>query len=829
MKSVYYIVIINIIVNFPVLALSETLLYDNFEDYRPGSGAYPMWIPESGDWTVTDKGFQGTNCKGYYIAQGAKTGSAAWTDYTISLRMKLVSRGNDWRDGPWIGFRYKDSYNAYTLGFYNQVTALHKVSNGKMTDDKTVMASTNKTITDNEWHYVVITISGNTITVNLDGNSILSVIDKGWNDSPPLLSGGIVLSARKYKESEGTTKVVFNDVKVEAIGEITEDIKQAKKNVGKEAYWISQINNNISVLDFIKTRLNRRWTRTPRKVLAFYYPWYGRPEVNGRWIHWAGVNFDEHNIANSTHYPAIGPYDSHDLKTIDYHIQLAKEHGVDAFICSWWGQDKFEDKALIEVLDRANEHNFEVSIYWETVLGKGNDKVALAVNDLVYVLEKYGSHPAFLKIDGKPVIFIYRRVMDQINFDEWPAIITTVQKRYDNEFILITDRYQESSARLFDGIHTYNFCNWMPGKNAEELRRISTEYFTRAVDVAKSRAKISCITVIPGYDDTKTRSPGINVDRMDGDTYRMLWDVAIKADPDWIVITSWNEWHEGSEIEPSREHGDKYLKLTSKYAERFKQEQYSNFKVPESPPIVCPEKASSLRKIYKDITVAVLPGYNSDAPFWLAETGVHLKEFTWDEVIDAGVLNVRDFPLLIYACGERYTQTLNKQGDVDEAILKYLREGGLLLVIPSKPFPFYKNESGEVVSSAGKFGIPIEGSESMGWESPPANAKLTFKIDKKVLAGLPSSVSFSESGDLRWRPCTGEALDAGDVYLPIAQLEDEERNRYGDGIVYISHVVSEPKNGRCIYVWMRMLDIFDKDNFLFDLFSFAREKITAEQ
>jgi len=37
--------------------------------------------------------------------------------------------------------------------------------------------------------------------------------------------------------------------------------------------------------------------------------------------------------------------------------------------------------------------------------------------------------------------------------------------------------------------------------------------------------------------------------------------VAIKADPDWVLITSWNEWHEGSEIEPSWEDGDAYLKL----------------------------------------------------------------------------------------------------------------------------------------------------------------------------------------------------------------------------------------------------------------------------
>jgi len=41
------------------------------------------------------------------------------------------------------------------------------------------------------------------------------------------------------------------------------------------------------------------------------------------------------------------------------------------------------------------------------------------------------------------------------------------------------------------------------------------------------------------------------------------------AGPDWVLITSFNEWHEGSEIEPSLEDGDRYLKLTKQYGPRF--------------------------------------------------------------------------------------------------------------------------------------------------------------------------------------------------------------------------------------------------------------------
>ena len=39
---------------------------------------------------------------------------------------------------------------------------------------------------------------------------------------------------------------------------------------------------------------------------------------------------------------------------------------------------------------------------------------------------------------------------------------------------------------------------------------------------------------------------------------------------DWVLIDSFNQWEIGTEIEPSREYGDLYLKLTAEQAARFK-------------------------------------------------------------------------------------------------------------------------------------------------------------------------------------------------------------------------------------------------------------------
>ena len=56
--------------------------------------------------------------------------------------------------------------------------------------------------------------------------------------------------------------------------------------------------------------------------------------------------------------------------------------------------------------------------------------------------------------------------------------------------------------------------------------------------------------IIPGYDNRNLwrLPPRLITDRWGGETYRTLWQEAIAAAPDYVLITSWNEWHEGSEL-----------------------------------------------------------------------------------------------------------------------------------------------------------------------------------------------------------------------------------------------------------------------------------------
>lgn len=573
------------------------------------------------------------------------------------------------------------------------------------------------------------------------------------------------------------------------------------------------------LLNFIAANRDRRYAGVPHEVLAFYYTWYGRPERHGHWIHWGGENLKTHQIPEATHYPALGAYDSQDPKVMDTHIDEAKTHGVTGFIATWWGRGTYEDHSFSLLLDRAARKDFKATIYWETAPGKGREQIDRAIDDLVYVLTRYGSQPAFLKVKGKPVIFIYGRVLGEVPLAAWPAIITGARARA-GDFLLIADGYQESYARLFDGLHTYNICGQVRGKSPEALRVWSGRHYADAVVLARKHGRISCVTVIPGYDDTKIRKPGLRVARRNGATYRVLWEEALRANPDWVLITSWNEWHEGSEIEPSREDGERYLQLTAQYAPRLLARQPNPAAV-VTPSATDAETRNRLQSLFKGRTIGLLPGFG-DAAFWLIDAGLQVKELSWADVADPAMLNPGKLPVVLQAGGEGYASTGKASGDVVPALQQYLAHGGFLVSIPNQPFPFYYDEtSGKPRPVANEVGLPVK----QGWERPPAGARLAFHFNTRTLPGLPLSAPFPAYGDLRWRPAMRDAAGPDDRYVPLASLSDSSGRALGDGIVYVEHHTPPLAGGRTLYVWMRMTDVVGENNLMSAVFQFVGREL----
>jgi hypothetical protein len=309
--------------------------------------------------------------------------------------------------------------------------------------------------------------------------------------------------------------------------------------------------------------------RVPREILAFYYGWYGAPPTSP-WMHWGTVDAQHKRIANTTDYPAGGPYDSDDPKLIERQAVEAERAGVTGFIVSWWGQGSHEDQGVPLLLAAARRHHLHVTIYDEKVEGEtiaAKQNAALA--DLRYILGHYASDAAWLRIDDQPVLFLYGRALAQLPAEQWKPVLSDLRRTERSGIKVIADGFTAENLKVFDGLHTYNITGSIAGLAPMALARWAGMTYPNQVSAADG--KISCLTVIPGFDDRFVGRPPPRpvTERNDGETYRILWQAAIAANPDWILITSWNEWHEGSEIEPSLQYGDRYLRETAVYARSF--------------------------------------------------------------------------------------------------------------------------------------------------------------------------------------------------------------------------------------------------------------------
>jgi glycoprotein endo-alpha-1,2-mannosidase len=308
-----------------------------------------------------------------------------------------------------------------------------------------------------------------------------------------------------------------------------------------------------------------------RQVLAFYYGWWGTPRISGEWRHWTDVDPAHRRIENTADFPSSGAYDSHDPAIVDRQTEMARSAGITGFIVSWWGRGSFEDHGMSLLLDTAACHGLVVSAYYEKIAGAdAASRIASASADFDYLLTRYSTHPAWLRAGGSPVLFIFGRALHQLSPAEWQTVLKQVRHDNPDGATVIVHSTDAKLVSLFDGASTYNITGQTQHKTPAEIRDWSHAAYPKMV-AAAGPGKISTVTVIPGYDDTKLDRPPPRpvTERWGGETYRVLWEEAVAAHPDYVLITSWNEWHEGSEIEPSVEYGSLFLDETARFAGPF--------------------------------------------------------------------------------------------------------------------------------------------------------------------------------------------------------------------------------------------------------------------
>lgn len=290
-----------------------------------------------------------------------------------------------------------------------------------------------------------------------------------------------------------------------------------------------------------------------RLVLAYYYAWF---DAN-TW-----------NMGNLTDTP-LEPYASRDRATMKRHLEQAKGAGIDALVQAWLGPDNPTDENFGTLLSVAEETGSKVCIGFET------DSPFLTThqgtqNALAYLMERYVHHPAYLKAGGRPVIFFWRVPVVPTGstgspLEAWEAIRAQVDP--NREAIWVSEGVDLAYLRAFDGHHLYSIA-WsanVAGTLSDWGNRIRGYNGEQGVD------RLWVATVMPGYDDRATgRADAFVRDRQGGQFYRETWEAAASSRPDWVIITSFNEWLEGSHIEPSAAYGDLYLNLTRELAAAYK-------------------------------------------------------------------------------------------------------------------------------------------------------------------------------------------------------------------------------------------------------------------
>ena len=303
-----------------------------------------------------------------------------------------------------------------------------------------------------------------------------------------------------------------------------------------------------------------RRTDLGRLVWAFYYPWY-------RAADWSSpVMSDE---------PIVGSYESSNATVIEKHIRMAKSAGIDGFIVSWC-TDWCPSYNLDTILDVASRENFKISIYLESLQAEGWSGVprtkASLESMLLSFFQRYGTDDRYYRADGRPVIFVW--AVDSQSIETWQEIIGDLNHSGYKGFYM-AETSNVDYLQVFDGVHVYGplmaFKDLTAGNRALSLSVAS--YSLLYPD--PSARKLWAATITPGYDERKLpERAGLLLPREDGGTYQRTFDAALKSDPDWVLITSFNEWWENTYIEPSVTYGWKYIDLTTVCSSEFKEVKF---------------------------------------------------------------------------------------------------------------------------------------------------------------------------------------------------------------------------------------------------------------
>ena len=194
--------------------------------------------------------------------------------------------------------------------------------------------------------------------------------------------------------------------------------------------------------------------------------------------------------------------------------------------------------------------------------------------------------------------------------------------------------------------------------------------------------------------------------------------------------------------------------------------------------------------------------------------------------------NVPRYHAAVYTGGERYLYTAKRTGDGVAALLRYLSEGGTLIV-SGGCWPFYRPldwQDGEYVRSQGApsafagpedkwlreqmgrlnqtsvgnfnryLGLNIAGEGTRQYEKPPEPIAFTRGPAARLFPSLPGKVPFPEGGDQRYRPASAQHLGSHAKFSSVAEAYGASGVAYGTGICVVEHTGGRLSGGIVIYL-----------------------------
>lgn len=291
-----------------------------------------------------------------------------------------------------------------------------------------------------------------------------------------------------------------------------------------------------------------------RLVLAAYYPWfaggtYENPQFTDR-------PSDKRSTAKYADVLAM--------------TQQARGAGIDGFVVSWQGE-AFSGRSFDLALSAARETGGVVVPYLEMLQAhEAGDSSGRA--DPLVVLEwlsdtlDRADDRAFLRSGGVPVVFVWQ--MGRLSRIGWVNVLKNLAAR--GKKVRIVGDASSAYGMIQWGVHDYDPNPLAPDALALHNReRMLDAKVLGSTDATGPHLYVA--TVSPGFDDSKLpeRTPRVTPRGAGGARYLASWDAALSARPDWVLITSWNEWFEGTSIEPSLAYGDLALRQTAEQIARF--------------------------------------------------------------------------------------------------------------------------------------------------------------------------------------------------------------------------------------------------------------------